>query len=644
MRPLFRRHRAVAFALGGFCLCLPSLALELVIPEGLPAYLEPIPEPTSYVRRRADAAREGQFTFQGVTGDASRPGGGIDWRHRGPRGDREWAWLLNRHQDFVNLLAVYRETGDSRYRDAIVDQVSDWMDANPVPGSLSFSPAWRALEAARRVINSWVPVLAATDGSTEIPPRTRERMVASLVDHADYLMEHHHFGGNHLVTEMSALLLLAVVLPEHSRSPTWAAYALELLNEELEKQMLPDGVHRELSNHYQKIAGAGFQRARDFSRFLPGRPAPALPGQRLEQVWDYFARVTRPNGTGPLNNDADIELNGILIKPLATVYDRPDWIWIATQGTRGEAPVGSAGSWYPYAGHLIFRNHWGRDALWGFLDLGPHGTDHQQNDRLHLSVSIGSEDFLVDAGRYVYRDDAWSEWFRSARAHNLIRIDDADPIPPGRTMQPATPSPAVVLDDWILGAGSNRFPPPAIGRGERMHSRAVVFHPAGGWVVVDSVLGFGWMELQQRWRYHPKVSLEPIPSGLRAVRKRHTLDQIQIAGPAWDGSIAEGRAPPQIEGWYSPQYNQKFPNPVWVGRTRTAGPTTTVWWFRPRYLEDSRPPVVDGNRLTWNPGGKRSLLLEWGPDAGRELASLGPFRYRLVQFAGEGNDEPPPDH
>lgn len=624
---------------GGATACFLGVSLsigavrELALPDGLIPLIEPIPEATDYIRGRAEDAVRGRFTFQGVTGDALNPATGrIDWGHRGPRDDPEWAWLLNRHHDFVHLVSAWQDTHDPRYLRAMDQQVCDWLDSNPVPSRFSVSPGWRALEAARRVVNSWIPVLVSLRAEPAFPAETRARMVDSLVDHARYLMQHHHFGGNHLVTEMSALLLLAVVLPDHPESMEWAGYAVERLRQELDRQILPDGVHRELSNHYQLIAGEAFQRAQDLSVLIPGATGPALSPGRLEAIWDYFARVTRPNGTGPLNNDADLEFNGLRIKPLADRYDRPDWAWIATQGNRGSPPPGPPGSWYPYAGHLIFRDNWGQDALWGFFDLGPHGSDHQQEDRLHLSVSVGSEDFLVDAGRYVYRDDRWSAWFRSGAAHNRIRLDRTEPLLPGRTLPKADYGAAFVSEKWILGAGTNRFPAPALGRGGRRHHRAVAFHPAGGWVVVDAIFGFGIIEVEQRWRYHPKVSLKIEGGRVEASRSRHRLWQIPIAGPAWDVEIVSGREEPTIEGWYSPQYNQKLPNPVWIGRARVSGPTVWVWWFCPEHLDTAVPPKWDGRQLHWDPDGSGGLVLELETSASSRKAgaSLGEFRYGLA--------------
>ncbi len=608
----------------------PAGDLDLVIPDALVSILEPIPPVTSYVRQRADDAVEGRFTFQGVAGNALEPAtGGIDWEYRGPMGDREWSWLLNRHQDFVNLVAVWRETEDRRYLEALDRQVRDWLKANPVPSRFSVSPGWRALEAARRVINSWVPVLAELQGVNEFPAETRRRMIASLPEHADYLMRNHHFGGNHLLTEMSALMLLAVVLPDHSEAADWSEYAMAKVQRELDIQILPDGVHRELSNHYQMIAGQAFQRVQDLSFLLSEGEEPALPVGRLEGIWDYFARVTRPNGTGPLNNDADLEFNGLLIKPEAERYNRPDWAWIATQGNRGAPPVGPAGSWYPHAGHIIFRDAWGPDALWGFLDIGPHGTDHQQNDRLHLSLSVGSEDFLVDAGRYVYRDDRWSAWFRSGAAHNIIRIDGTDPLLPGRTVPRENPSGAFVSKNWILGAGTNRFPAPRWGRGERRHARAVVFHPGGGWLVLDMIDGFGPIRVEQRWRYHPGVALTMGENQIEATRTRHGISQIAIAGPSWEAAIVSGLDRAEIDGWYSPQYNQKMPNPVWVGRAEVTGPTAIVWWFRPRYLDTANPPKWDGMQLQWDPENTGGVTIFWKRSPGVGFTPLGDFHYRV---------------
>ena len=57
----------------------------------------------------ADALLADRFTFYRQLSVIPRlPDGRLDWNHRGPENDMEWAWALNRHQHLGTLLKAYR--------------------------------------------------------------------------------------------------------------------------------------------------------------------------------------------------------------------------------------------------------------------------------------------------------------------------------------------------------------------------------------------------------------------------------------------------------------------------------------------------------------------------------------------------------
>src|SRR5690606_24570573 len=56
--------------------------------------------------------------------------GGLDWHYRGPEGDVEWAFSLNRHSHLRTLLEAYRATGDKRFVQRIDLELRDWIAAS----------------------------------------------------------------------------------------------------------------------------------------------------------------------------------------------------------------------------------------------------------------------------------------------------------------------------------------------------------------------------------------------------------------------------------------------------------------------------------------------------------------------------------
>lgn len=575
----------------------------------VPAFVRPEPLPVEQpVLVSALEAWRGKFSFQGATARAATPDGPIDWSHRGPNDDNEWTWFLHRHYYLREMLALYRAQGHPEFVERIRAYLLDWFWKFPPPDHRSFSPAWRALEAARRIADAWLPLY---DGLRDHPAFGDEATLAVLAGaarHADYLRRHHHFGGNHLVTEMMALATIAAAWPEFRRAGEWMDYAVDRALAEMDRQVYPDGAHKELANHYQWVAGSSFQRL--FGLVVGAGRTAAAERMRagMERIWDYYARVTRPDGTGPLNNDSDLEPNAEQLLPLARTYGREDWLHVATAGRAGEAPEDGPSAFFPWAGHAVLRDGWDRRADWLFFDRGPFGTDHHQEDRLHVSVALGGRNLLVDSGRYVYRDDAWSRFFRSPLAHNVPTFGRHRRVVP----DPTTPRPA---ETGLRRSGplvhSAGWMPLAEGTAwSGRHARAVVLGPGFAWIV-DRVETARADRATFRWRFAPGLvpegggaSANPsweIREGGRTVA-RWSLD---TAAAVVAGRVA-GRGPPAIQGWYSPEFNERLPNEVLEIEAPVGGVTTFSWLLATAEVSEelSHDTAGEGAVLEWTENGK----------------------------------------
>ena len=157
------------------------------------------------------------FTLQGVKARQPRlPSGNFDWSWRGLNNDIEWAWFFNRLTWLPDLWRAYKKTGDVAYFTCMVKTTEDWITANPPPRMFSFSAAWRPLEAARRLLYGWLPILSELQANEGTPAELHVKLEQSLIEHGCYLRSHHAIRGNHLITEMLALLTLTYAMPKQS--------------------------------------------------------------------------------------------------------------------------------------------------------------------------------------------------------------------------------------------------------------------------------------------------------------------------------------------------------------------------------------------------------------------------------------------
>ncbi len=604
-------------AVGLACLVFGAATLRAQAPDAWVAGEETLRAAGAQAtdRATADAALADTFTLQGVTArqprrpipagqtgqDGQTEGAAYDWDWRGPRDDPEWAWFFNRHAWFPALLAAHRETlavetfganaagfanRDTPYAAALLATLDDWIVTHPAPGRLTFSAAWRPLEAARRLLHSWLPIADALPALPGVSPALLARFEASLVAHGEHLAAHHAFGGNHLVTEMLALTRLALARPDLPGADRWLAYGLDQLTRAYDDQVYPDGAHVELSTHYQRVIALNYQMLLDRLRAAGRADLVAIWTPRVERLWRYFAVVMTPGGGNPLNNDSDREdVRGLLAAHAPALLASPP---VPTPPT---APTASAVH-LPWAGQTVWRGGPSAAPHWAFFQAGPRGTDHDHADHLQLDLALGAREFLVDSGRYTYAPGPWRDYFAGPTGHNVLLLDGrgADPQPRRVSVLPSATPRFREAGRFSWAWGDATFSAPGQPRAGDWR-RIVVYVRDAGWVVIDRVVSFGAHTLTTQWHWAPEVEAEPstAPSALASPwLARVGATALEITPPAliradaagaW--RVTRGLETPSPRGWFSPRFNIREPATQTDFVQRLRGPRLNVWVFRP---------------------------------------------------------------
>ena len=565
----------------------------------IPQSLGPsLPPPRKDILELAEDATHDIFTIQSRTyRQPHLPDGKIDWEDLGPNKDKEWAWMMNRHQHFDYLLAAFLHTGNEKYLSTISRHLIDWIPAHPAPKHVTFSTSWRALEAARRIMDSWLAVYYYARAESAISDEAVFLMLTSISEHAVTLREHDSFwGGNHKVTEQTAVVICALAWSEFKDASMWLEKAIDEIEEELYKQTYPDGAYKELANHYQKVIGENYLW---LVRILRGNSAisssPKLE-RRVEAVWDYLAYVSRPNGYGPLNNDSSLEDNFNFLEEANLFFKRPDWTYILTYGERGTEPIEPPSRYFPWAGQAIMRNGWSKSAHWAFFDVGPNGSAHQHDDKLHLSISIGQNSLLVDSGRYMYIPGSVRTYFRSGVGHNIVRVDGRDSVRPPNTVVSPIENQVSITPDYDLIQGKVTFKSnPIVGQSVE-HTRTVVYFRDLGWLVIDELLGYGGHRYDTNWNFHPDCVVIRQQDELSILLPDDSTVRLRLLNDKplkWD--LARGQLEPEIRGWYSWAYNEKRPTTSARYTYFASKPHYNAWWIAPETPTQSLTIGVEGD-------------------------------------------------
>src|SRR5262245_10207425 len=456
---------------------LPSLEQRIKVVEMMNRRF---PAERDAIINTAEAALAGKFSLLGhkMLSFGDPPDSPIDWRLdpvsglRAPLrhwselhpldpldgGDPKVVWELNRHAHFVTLGQAYWLTDDNRFAAAFVDQVSAWIDANPVGMGINWASS---LEVAFRSI-AWLWALGLCVDSGEVTPDFFARLLKSLIAHGRHIERYlsYYFSPNtHLTGEALGLLYLGLALPEMNRAKRWRDLGLQILLDQAPKQVREDGVYFEQSSYYHRYTTDFYTHLFALTRAndcMIHCELEAMLRRKLEAMLDHLMWITRPDGTSPLFGDDD---GGRLIKLApraandfrdtlavgAAVLERGDWKYVA-----GAAPaevlwmIGPEGvarydrlmaetpseisRGFRSGGYFVMRDGWRRDSSFVLIDCGLHGaavgSGHAHSDALSIEFASGGVTWLVDPGTYVYAADAKTrDEFRSTAAHNTVVVD-----------------------------------------------------------------------------------------------------------------------------------------------------------------------------------------------------------------------------
>lgn len=553
-------------------------------------------QPNTVNHSDADLLLKDTFTFQLVTEKVPRLSDNhLNWSYKGSQNDRQWAWFLNRHYHFIDLFIAYQKTGNLDYIFCLNHQIIDWILSSS-PSTSRFTWAqWRGLEVAWRM-NHWSSFFYRLQSVEAFSPAARILILSSISDHGYYLRHFHNWGANWLCREMNGLATLALFWPEFKQSQQWFKYAQDCLVREMSIQVYPDGVHKELTSHYHQVTMNDFQAFADLLR-QSGQPIPPLFQKRLEQMWNYLAYSMRPDGHGVLNNDSDRDDNQAVVKQAAIAYKRPDWTYIATNGNSGQKPTGEPSTVFPWAGQMVMRSGWDKQAHWAFFDMGPMGINyHIHNDKLHLSVAAYGRDLLVDSGRYSYVRSPYWHYFRGSAGHNVILVDGG-----GQNIGIREASrPLAENINYSISAEldycQSRFEGGFMGVSGRVtHTRAVVYLRDQYWVVVDQIFTNHPRQIDTLWHFHPDCTVVNEADTVGSVDAGlGNLKIIPISTLDWTVNLVRGQENP-VQGWWSREYNHKQPNSTAIYSTQIRTSTCFAWVLVPA---QGRVPAVDVRLLS----------------------------------------------
>ena len=344
----------------------------------------------------------------------------IEWR-KNPYPDQEWIVQLHRMYWWQPMGRAWWHTGDEAFAKEWVFQFLDWRKKCPP----SFGPAWRTLEIGIRghELPFWFHYFRDSESFT---PEFLTEFLATCYDHAARLAPRYSAGSNWGLMESEGLAFLTITFPEFKEAAGWRETALKRLSTELDGQVYPDGLQRELSFSYHGGCIAWFSRTAELAE-LNGVPRPADYREKIERMFGVLAYALKPDGTIPMFGDCWNTSGLANVREGAALYKRPDLEYIGSlreKQRRGTEPAQTSIS-FPQSGYYVFRSAWTPDAVWLALKCGPNGGWHCQPDNGSFELFAYGSYLMPDSGCFIYSGDKENrEWFGSTAHHQCLTLDN----------------------------------------------------------------------------------------------------------------------------------------------------------------------------------------------------------------------------
>ncbi len=504
-------------------------------------------------------------------------------------GDSKVTWELNRHQHLVTLAKAYRLTSNERYAREILSQWRSWHAQNPYPIGINWASS---LEVAFRSL-SWIWMRALLEATKFYGDAFRDeylRAQALSGRHIERYLSTYFSPNTHLLGEAVALFFIGTMCGELRDAERWKTQGWQIVMQQAERQVNPDGMHFEQSVYYHVYALDFFLHAATLA-MANGAEIPEKLEQTIERMMKVLFVLGRAGPPPRFGDDDGGRLfdpsrnrDQHLIDPLSTgtiLFQRGEFkslckelreetIWLLGEAGVREwdevepKSVTPESEGFESSGIYVLSTSQARAQL--IMKSGPsipQTRGHAHADMLSVCLQSSGRTLLLDPGTYEYvGNDQDRNLYRSTGMHNAVTFDGQNQAEPDgpfswkREIQTKT-------ERWIRGEtfdlliGACQYavvPQPA------KWQRWVIALKSGFFLVRDLVEGDGEHRVEISWRLSPDLQMHK-KDVFRVREASHGLALVTAQNHGWSEEVHKGP--------YSPVYgSQRTTTVLKFGKTR----------------------------------------------------------------------------
>jgi len=418
-------------------------------------------------------------------------------------------WKLNLH-----YMEFLEEVDNDWFRKII----KDWIKQNPPYKKGYWLDSWNSFALSIRVV-VWMQQLARRNRqlSSEFVKESSESIYRQLL----FLEKNieNDIKGNHLIKNIKALVWGSSFFKSDKNVERWSKLGIELLNNELDEQILGDGMHYERSPAYHCQVLADLM---ECFVVLPEGSFKEKLRSILLDMGNALSKVTHPDGKISLFNDGGLDM---AYSPDELVDVLENHVGFSVQ-KREEIVLDKAG----YYGVIKGDNYLLFDAGQIAPDFLPA---HGHGDIFSFELSMGDHRIFIDKGVYEYNTGEKRRLSRSTQSHNTVTIAGQDQCEFWHSFRVARRANVEVLDYEYLDKsfrikarhdGYTRL------NGNPVHQRQIEFD-GDKLKIEDEIIGGQGQKAEARFLLHPKVTIEEDSTGLLLKIRKDPLLKVSTKNP-----------------------------------------------------------------------------------------------------------------
>ena len=511
-----------------------------------------------------EVGRPDRWTCNVLTGRSIDPDAHWSKVRSGSSGDIKGVWELSRFSWVAPLVRAWLRDGDDRHVELFWSTLEDWLARNPPnrgPNWMCGQEAAMRLFAVTFAVQAFRDHPATTDARLTLVARLADATARRIAFHFDYALSQRN---NHGISEAIGLQTAATFWPTLAGASGWYRVGMAALARQCDELIGPDGGFSQHATNYHRL----LLQLLTWSELVERSVRDTLPETvraQAARATDFLAALMQADGTVPRYGSDD----GANLFPLSgcPYEDFRPAVGAALALFKGERLASgpwdetallllgptAASAHHPVRGPVacpdagVFQFEHPRGALF-FRAPAVFRTRPAQADQLHVSLRWDGRWIAEDPGTYSYDAPGGWDGFAGSRFHNLVTVGDQD------TMQRAG---RFLWLPWTTCDVEARFDEAvASHRGfAGFKSRRRVMRLPQGFVIIDRLTGLLGRSARHTLRWHG--------------RSRAGLAELTVACSVpsteeWVTALPDGG-----EGWHSTHYGSK--EPAWCRRFTATG-------------------------------------------------------------------------